>query len=92
MVISEITGTFTIPFSISIGVRFWSIINETGLWVIPFVLVIGSSFFKAKQMGEDEGSASVMAFKLVEKAFLFNVFRHPTFCHTLRCGQCTGRL
>lgn len=69
MVISEITGTFTIPFSISIGVRFWSIINETGLWVIPFVLVIGSSFFKAKQMGEDEGSASVMAFKLVEKAF-----------------------
>lgn len=70
MIVSEITGAFTIPYGISIGVRFWSIINETGLWTIPFALAMCTAFVKARQGGEDEGSPALMAFKLVEKAFI----------------------
>lgn len=72
--VSEVTGAWTIPFGIDLGNTMWDLINHTGLFTIPFVISIGSCWFKARAGGEDDGSAAVMFFKLLEKSWLTMFF------------------
>jgi len=68
--VSEVTGAWTIPFGIDLGNTFWSVINETGLFLIPFTIAVGSCWFKARAGGEDDGSSAVMFIKYLEKSWV----------------------
>ncbi|MBD0788213.1 conjugal transfer protein TraG N-terminal domain-containing protein [Vibrio sp. Y2-5] len=68
--VSEITGAWLIPYGISLGNNFWAVINETGLFLIPFSLVLCTSFLKARSQGADEGSPAVLFIKILEKRWI----------------------
>lgn len=72
--VSEITGAWIIPYGIDIGNTFWDIINQTGLFLIPFFLTLGTCVIKARAMGRDEGAPSVLFIKMIEKKWIAMFF------------------
>lgn len=73
MVVSEPTGLFIIPFSVSIGSGLFDILNETGVIFVPFVIALVMIVMDARAQGEDEGAPAIVAFKGVEKDVIAKV-------------------
>lgn len=70
LVVPEITGAFTIPYGIGIGTKIWQLLNETGLFLVPFALAVLKGMIEARSQGAMEGSSAALSIKYIEKDFI----------------------
>ncbi|MCY9874558.1 hypothetical protein [Vibrio barjaei] len=68
--ISDISGLFLIPYGATLGANAWELLYDSGLWLIPFLIVLIREVFVSRAQGADEGSAASLAYRRVEMSYL----------------------
>ncbi len=74
ILVQEQFGQVIIPFAINLGRTGFDIINGLGLLFIPFIAAYIRAFLESRAQGADEGPASVLAIKMMEKSFVGMLF------------------
>ncbi|MGR5296963.1 hypothetical protein ACPV5U_19120 [Vibrio mediterranei] len=74
ILVQEQFGQVIIPFAINLGRTAFDVINGLGLVFIPFIAAFIRAFLESRAQGADEGPASVLAIKMLEKSMVGMLF------------------
>ena len=66
MTLSDPIALFMVPYALTMFNHVWDLLNESGVIMIPFVVLMISEAAIAKKGGADEGSAPIQALKNIE--------------------------
>ncbi|WP_318521109.1 conjugal transfer protein TraG N-terminal domain-containing protein [Photobacterium leiognathi] len=66
MVTNELSDLLMMPLSSYIGGQIWDVIEQTKLFILPFILMMIAAVGQAKKQGIDEGTPAIQAYKHIE--------------------------
>ncbi|WP_181317668.1 conjugal transfer protein TraG N-terminal domain-containing protein [Photobacterium phosphoreum] len=66
MVANDLSDVFMLPLSTYIADQIWSVIEDTKLFLVPFIIMMIVAIGQAKRQGVDEGNAAIQAYKAIE--------------------------
>lgn len=66
MVANDLSDVFMLPLSTYISDQIWVVIEDTKLFLVPFIIMMIVAIGQAKRQGVDEGNSAIQAYKAIE--------------------------
>lgn len=70
MIVNELAEIVLIPFSSMIAEGIWEVIEETKLYLIPFILIAWASANEARSAGDEAGAPAIQVFRKIEARYI----------------------